>query len=78
MTNVGWSLKLTSMWHRAVASYLRAVAAILGTLTIAADLSFLSNLGWSLLGALIPPAIVFITEAADLLDEVPPSADPAP
>ena len=26
--NLGWKMKLTQMWHRALASYLRAIAAI--------------------------------------------------
>lgn len=75
MKNVGWSLRLTKMWHRALASYLRAVATVLGTLTIGGamsdkiDLSALSTIGWSLLGAAIAPIILFITEAADLLEQ---------
>ena len=72
--NIGWKFKFTSMWHRAIASYLRAVAAILTTLTVGGvitdkiDLSFFASLGLSLVGAVIPPLTVFITEAADLLD----------
>lgn len=81
MNNIGWKMKLTKMWHRAVASYLRAVAAILGTFGLAnaatdkINLSALSTLGWSLLGAVIAPLIVFVTEAADLLesDDAPPA-----
>lgn len=74
MTNIGWSLKLTSMWHRALASYLRAVAGIMTTLLIGGavtdkiDLSVLASLGWAMIGALVPPVVVFITEAANLLD----------
>jgi hypothetical protein len=79
--NIGWKMKLTKMWQRALASYLRAIAAILGTFALAnattdkIDLSALAALGWSLLGAAIAPIIVFVTETANLLesDEAPPA-----
>jgi hypothetical protein len=57
------------MWHRAVASYLRAAAAVLGTVTLSTDFGVWKSIGLSLLGALLPPVIVFITESADLLSE---------
>jgi hypothetical protein len=88
MVDIGWKLQLTKMWHRALASYLRAVASILGTgalvnaATGAIDLTAAAAIGWSLIGALIAPLIVFITEAADLLDgkavanQPDPPADP--
>lgn len=80
--NIGWKMKLTKMWHRALASYLRAVAAILGTFAMAnaatdkIDLSGLSALAWSLVGAAIAPIIVFVTEAANLLESDDPPAAP--
>lgn len=75
MSNFGWNLKLTRLWHRALASYLRAVATVLATFGLAnaatdkIDLSALSTLGWSLLGALVAPLILAVTEAADLLEQ---------
>lgn len=72
---MGASLKLHTMVHRMIASYLRAVTTLLTTLSVASavseghvNLTFLSQLVYSLLGAFIGPFIVFLTEAADLLD----------
>lgn len=72
---MGANLKLRRMAHRMIASYLRAVVTVLTTLSVASaissgvDLAFLATVAYSLLGALIGPIIVFLTEAADLLDD---------
>lgn len=75
MNNVGWKLKIVKAWQRMLASYLRGVAVALGTLGIAnaatgkIDLSMLAALGWALIGAVIAPVIVFITESANIIED---------
>ena len=74
MPEIGLSLTFTKMWHRLVASYVRALAATLGTVGVGNvvgnwGIAFWSGLFWALIGACIPPTIVFLTEAADLIDD---------
>lgn len=76
--SVGWKMKLTKMWHRLLASYLRALAVAFGSLQIAfaagdVSMGVIKQIGIMLVAGLIAPLIVFITEAADLLDD---SGDP--
>lgn len=74
MNSIGWKLKIVKAWQRMLASYLRGVAVALGTLGIAnaatgkIDMSMLAALGWALIGALFGPVIVFVTEAASIVD----------
>ena len=67
------NLKITSLLHRVFASYLRAVAAGLSTLAVGhATDAFHSSIGPQVLavvlGSLIAPGLVFLTEAADIVD----------
>lgn len=74
MNTIGWKLKIVKAWQRMLASYLRGIAVALGTLSLATaasdkvDMSALSAFGWSLIGALFGPVIVFVTEAANIVD----------
>lgn len=74
------NLKLTRLIHRAIASYLRAVAAALGSVTIVnaaghPDLAALWQILIAIVAALIAPLIMFLTEAADLLEATDGTAD---
>lgn len=82
IAKVGANMKLTRLWHRALASYLRACAATLagaGLINAAGqpDLAALSQLGIALLAALVAPLIMLFTEAADLLEDLDKGSDEA-
>jgi hypothetical protein len=77
---IGINLKLTKLWHRALASYLRAIAVALGSASLInaagkPDLAAVTQLLIALVAALIAPLIMLFTEAADILENLDKPAD---
>ena len=79
---MGTNLKLRKMVHRMIASYLRAVVTLVSALSLTSsaskevNLAFFTSLLLALGFAFIGPVLVFLTEAADLLDN--DNLEPAP